>query len=326
MNMEHFFYLLSSCQRSLGAQKLHVKIMSSSPHASSLTANAASSIAPWVLQTSRRTGRNYFFNSATGVSLWASDDSGTLPAGWGARVSAPDAAPVYVQLVSGAEQMERPVAVATVAVSADAPLAAARRAAVAAAAAGNAAAFRSACECVCEELISAAARLRAVGAKDAAEETLFCRFPPQLPGTYRFMAEEVADERGLRSATGVPADAPPGADRCLTLYTDSYPPPEVRVAAAEEAALQAEAERRRADEAAAVRAAAAAAATAAGDSRRTVSGKRPGSRHLAPLAALTHEAVKVEAMFPRADKRSISEVQNDLKRNAEKRMRGNDEP
>ena len=61
----------------------------------------------WALQTSRSTGARYFFDAASGASLWHDP---ALPAGWGWRRAAADAPREFVNLRDGRAQLEQPTA------------------------------------------------------------------------------------------------------------------------------------------------------------------------------------------------------------------------
>lgn len=131
---------------------------------------------------------------------------------------------------------------------------------------------------------------------------------PSYERNHRFMLMEVVDEWRPPLAMLV------CADRRVVVHTGrpAHKPEEVLEVERADAELAAEAERIAAAERAAL---SAAAATAAG-SGTTVAGVKRRRDHEVPadLAALAREAVVVKPLFPVRDKRSIEQVQSELKR------------
>jgi hypothetical protein len=141
-------------------------------------------------------------------------------------------------------------------------------------------------------------------------------YTPVLPPP----AAESTDGGGVYATSGHTAG---GGEKYPILYLPECRPPEVVAAEAEEAALAAEADARRQAEAEALRAARAAEAEAAAASKakapRGSSGRGRGgaagsaSATAAAKQVLAAQAVALVPMFPRRDKRSMAEIQEELK-------------
>lgn len=211
--------------------------------------------------------------------------------------------------------------------------------------------FRAAAEGICREISAAGERLRekaaaaqaAVGGAGAAAlpssapaAAAAAAEPPPAPagsfflfpdldGARRFMVTDLAEEFGLKVFSQ--RDPESGLRRQM-VYSPAAKPAEVLAAEAEEAALEAEAKAARAVEAEAVRAAAAAAAASRAAGRgaggrggrgRGRGGAAAGKGNLPPsvLAALAAEAERVKPLAPVRDKRSIVEIQEELRRERE---------
>lgn len=276
----------------------------------------------WVVQVSKSTGKQYWFNTKTGASTYVEPEELRK----GPPLAVAVSPPAHPSLAAAASAAPADAAVAVPApgpVSSRGGFTAAQRAGLES---DDFVEYRDAVESVCSGLAAAAAAASAPppegAARDAWRLALQRRFPVH-DSAHRAATHEMAEEFGLESYSGMDGDG----GKFVVVFAPGAPPDEVLQERAEEEALAAEAEARRRAEAELVAAAAAAARERAppagakrrraGDAPQAASGAQGPGRAAgggAAAAAAVADDLLPEAPLraPKRDRRTIEQIQQEL--------------
>lgn len=281
-------------------------------------AAAAKKPAVWVQQVSRKLNRPYWFNPATGESVWeeppefrkqqsssngGAGQSGAAAASAPAPSSAPSSSSSAAASSSAASATNKPSTSASAVDTTTFRSWAGANVRVSAAVTIGIPAFRDAAEDICQTL--------GKGGDTLQQAPGIHRFPP-CDKSFRFILHELAEEFGLGSESSGEGD-----DRHVVIWREGCTPPEVLAAQQEEAQLEKEAAALRKKEAQMEAAAAAERARAmllgggAGGGRGGAGAGAGGSASAAGIDDT--EAQEVVPLFAKKDKRSISQINDEIK-------------
>lgn len=272
----------------------------------------------WVVQVSKSTGKQYWFNTKTGISTYAEPEElrqgQPLPADLAKLAGAPSAP---------GHAVPTPDDPAPAPVVAPDGFTAAQREGLES---SDFLAYRDAAESICRGLAAAAAAAKDPPPdgppRDAWRLALQRRFPAH-DSAHRAATHEMAEEFGLESFSGLDSDG----GKYVIVFAPAAPPDEVLQERADEEALAAEAEARRRAEAELVAAAAAAARgrapPAAAKRRRAGEAPDPAAVEAAGVggggtgaargaAAIDDLLPEAPLRAPKRDRRTIEQIQQEL--------------